>query len=74
MAAVASARNVGVGGREMVPALRIVQELHGCFGVRVGVAQRQETTARGPQRPDSMDESVLFDIQDPFQIDTHRLH
>lgn len=56
-AVVVPARNVDAGNIGKTPALKIVQQLHG---------------ERDAQRPDSMDESVRFDNQGPFQIDMHR--
>jgi len=53
----ASAKNVDVGDIEKTLALRIVQH---------------RLVERDAQRPSSMDESALFDIQDPFLLDTHR--
>ena len=63
-----SARNAEAGGREALE-LKAVQALHRWFEIHV-VAVQQGTMARGVQRPGSTDENVLFDIQDPFQIDT----
>lgn len=56
---VASARNVSVEDIGKTLALR-------------GLRQQAVSSERNAQRPDSMDESVLCRIQDPFQIDTHR--
>jgi hypothetical protein len=57
---VASARNVDDGDIEKaLLALRILR-------------QQAASSERNAQRPDSMDGSALFDIQDPFQLGTHR--
>jgi len=64
---VTSARNAEAAGRRVLQQ-KAVQALHRWFGVHVAVLQ----PARGVQQPGSTDENVLFDIQDPIQIETRK--
>jgi len=65
-------RSADVADIEKVQVLRVEQRLHEIFAVSIGIAQRKRLVEWDAQRPDSMDESVLFDIRDPFQNDSYR--